>query len=52
MTDHWYQARSAEDAPIYYSLEEANAWAAGWNDAVAACAEEQNEILRREGSGG
>lgn len=50
--NHWFDERFAEDAPIRYEAEEANAWAAGWNAAVEACAEEQNEILRRETEGG
>ena len=48
MDTHWFDERSMEDAPVWMDAEAANAWASGWNAAVAACAEEQTAMVRRE----
>jgi len=44
----WYDERSSGDAPVWYTMEEALAWASGWNAAISA---EANERRQREREG-
>lgn len=43
MERSWMDERSPEDAPVEYSNEEASAWSSGYNAAIWAYQEEQNE---------
>lgn len=45
---HWFDEKTADDAPLNYQGDEAGAWADGYNAAVQACTEEQNALIQRE----
>jgi alpha-amylase/alpha-mannosidase (GH57 family) len=51
-TRHWWQRRTAKDAPSHLADQAYTtygAWADGWNAAVQAYRDEIAETLRREG---
>lgn len=50
MDRHWWQKRTAKDAPIYDSVWESKreAWADGYNEAVNNYKQELHDALKKE----
>lgn len=46
----WWEERDLNHAPVHYSNEEAHAWAAGWNAAVAEYNRELEEAMQSQAS--
>lgn len=44
----WWEFRGMNDAPVHYGADEANAWADGYNSAVAAYEKELKENMAKE----
>lgn len=51
-TKHWTEDRTMADAPAHYDAGEAQAWASGWDAAVAAAQRAFNEATARESARG